>query len=127
MLGAASLVLLLHVAAVYARPDSVAVAGAVRQLLGDKDHKFANGDNVPLWASKVGPFTNPRSVRPGLHRCPPPRTALADTLLGVSCSSVKPTSTTACPTASPRMGSSTRLWVWARWWTQTGWPVLPTC
>lgn len=30
-----------------------------RILLGEKDHKFKEGDKVPLWATKVGPFTNP--------------------------------------------------------------------
>lgn len=30
-----------------------------RQLLGEKDHTYKPGDKVPLWASKVGPFTNP--------------------------------------------------------------------
>lgn len=33
---------------------------AGRQLLGSGDHKYKQGDEVPLWASKVGPFTNPR-------------------------------------------------------------------
>lgn len=32
---------------------------ATRNLLADKDHKFNEKDPVPLWASKVGPFTNP--------------------------------------------------------------------
>lgn len=29
-----------------------------RALLGDGE--YSEGDAVPLWASKVGPFTNPR-------------------------------------------------------------------
>eukprot|EP00197_Chlamydomonas_leiostraca_P002553 CAMPEP_0202857270 /NCGR_PEP_ID=MMETSP1391-20130828/278_1 /ASSEMBLY_ACC=CAM_ASM_000867 /TAXON_ID=1034604 /ORGANISM="Chlamydomonas leiostraca, Strain SAG 11-49" /LENGTH=606 /DNA_ID=CAMNT_0049536053 /DNA_START=73 /DNA_END=1893 /DNA_ORIENTATION=+ len=36
-----------------------ALEGAARQLLGASDHKYKQGDEVPLWASKVGPFTNP--------------------------------------------------------------------
>ena len=31
-----------------------------RKLMGANTYK--NGDSVPLWASKVGPFSNPRSV-----------------------------------------------------------------
>jgi len=33
-----------------------------RQLLfgGDGERTYRQGDPVPLWASKVGPFTNPR-------------------------------------------------------------------
>ncbi|GIL73933.1 hypothetical protein Vretimale_5121 [Volvox reticuliferus] len=30
-----------------------------RQLLSETDHKYNVDDPVPLWASKVGPFTNP--------------------------------------------------------------------
>ena len=31
-----------------------------RKLMGANTYK--NGDSVPLWASKVGPFSNPRYV-----------------------------------------------------------------
>lgn len=31
-----------------------------RHLLHDKDHRYKLNDEVPLWASKVGPFANPR-------------------------------------------------------------------
>ena len=31
-----------------------------RTLLGASDHKYNQDEHVPLWASKVGPFTNPR-------------------------------------------------------------------
>ncbi len=31
-----------------------------RELLGDGDHKYEEGEEVDLWASKVGPFANPR-------------------------------------------------------------------
>jgi hypothetical protein len=31
-----------------------------RSLKGEKDHKYKEGEAVPLWASKIGPFTNPR-------------------------------------------------------------------
>eukprot|EP01025_Chloroclados_australasicus_P021661 TRINITY_DN2271_c0_g1_i1.p1 TRINITY_DN2271_c0_g1~~TRINITY_DN2271_c0_g1_i1.p1 ORF type:complete len:602 (-),score=61.60 TRINITY_DN2271_c0_g1_i1:553-2358(-) len=30
-----------------------------RQLLGEKDHKYSNNEAVPLYANKVGPFSNP--------------------------------------------------------------------
>jgi hypothetical protein len=50
-----------------------------RALLGDKDHKYKKGELVPLWASKVGPFTNPRCAqtefgcRSGCTAARPPR------------------------------------------------------
>jgi hypothetical protein len=34
-----------------------------RVLLGAKEHKYKQNDGVKLYASKVGPFTNPRWVR----------------------------------------------------------------
>eukprot|EP01024_Parvocaulis_polyphysoides_P054899 TRINITY_DN5570_c0_g1_i4.p1 TRINITY_DN5570_c0_g1~~TRINITY_DN5570_c0_g1_i4.p1 ORF type:complete len:602 (+),score=51.23 TRINITY_DN5570_c0_g1_i4:165-1970(+) len=33
--------------------------GQCRELLGEKDHKYALNDPVPLYANKVGPFSNP--------------------------------------------------------------------
>lgn len=44
---------------VYAVVPALARAPA-RALLGDSDHTYQNGDDIPLWANKVGPFTNPR-------------------------------------------------------------------
>lgn len=35
-----------------------------RQLL-DRAHNYGQGERVPLWASKVGPFSNPRRVLGG--------------------------------------------------------------
>jgi len=31
------------------------------------NHKYGVGDPVPLYANKVGPFHNPRSVKPSLR------------------------------------------------------------
>ncbi len=45
----------------YARSINADAGIAHRQLLGEKDHKYKVNDPVPLWASKVGPFANPRS------------------------------------------------------------------
>lgn len=36
-----------------------AFEGTARVLLSSSDHKYQPGEEVPLWASKVGPFTNP--------------------------------------------------------------------
>jgi hypothetical protein len=53
----------------FARSIDADVGIVHRQLLGDKDHKYKVDDPVPLWASKVGPFANPRSgFNPGLCR-----------------------------------------------------------
>lgn len=30
-----------------------------RRMLGEKDHRYKQNDDVPLWASKIGPFDNP--------------------------------------------------------------------
>ena len=35
-------------------------ARAGRQLLGASDHKFKPGEDVVLYANKVGPYSNPR-------------------------------------------------------------------
>ena len=50
---------LLQLSAAVRLPASVA-NDVGRQLLSEKDHKYKVDDPVPLWASKVGPFTNPR-------------------------------------------------------------------
>mmetsp|Transcript_12387 Transcript_12387/g.21901 ORF Transcript_12387/g.21901 Transcript_12387/m.21901 type:complete len:371 (-) Transcript_12387:11-1123(-) len=44
-----------------------------RHLLGGSDHKYKQGEEVPLWASKVGPFTNPSETYEyfSLPYCPP--------------------------------------------------------
>lgn len=39
-----------------------ALSGPARRVLGNQEHSFKPGDKVPLWASKVGPFSNPRCV-----------------------------------------------------------------
>jgi len=41
------------------------IASQTRRLLGSNG-KYKIGDEVPLWASKVGPFANPRYV--GSHK-----------------------------------------------------------
>lgn len=46
--------------AVAAGGEAAAAQPGGRQLLSEKDHKYKRDDTVPLWASKVGPFTNPR-------------------------------------------------------------------
>mmetsp|Transcript_15064 Transcript_15064/g.40711 ORF Transcript_15064/g.40711 Transcript_15064/m.40711 type:complete len:621 (+) Transcript_15064:197-2059(+) len=45
-----------------------------RQLLGKKDRSYKDGQSVPLWASKVGPFTNPSETYEyyALPYCQPP-------------------------------------------------------
>ena len=61
---ACSLVIASALSALAARPslDALASEGEVsragRRLMGANSYK--NGDVVPLWASKVGPFSNPR-------------------------------------------------------------------
>jgi hypothetical protein len=55
---AAGLALLLLLGTAFARELQPSVTQ--RQLLGEKDHKYKTDDGVPLWASKVGPFANPR-------------------------------------------------------------------
>ncbi len=42
--------------------EQLRVEVAARALLGASDHKYQTGEEVPLWASKVGPFTNPRCL-----------------------------------------------------------------
>jgi len=42
------------------KADGEDVSRSGRKLMGANTYK--NGDVVPLWASKVGPFSNPRSV-----------------------------------------------------------------
>jgi hypothetical protein len=49
------------------------VVAAGRRLASAADHRFTVGDNVALWASKVGPFTNPRYGRHA--RAPPLRSS----------------------------------------------------
>jgi hypothetical protein len=56
---AAGLALLLLLGTAFAR-ELGQPSVTQRQLLGEKDHKFKTDEAVPLWASKVGPFANPR-------------------------------------------------------------------
>lgn len=39
---------------------AVGVESGGRTLLGARDHRYKDGDHVPLYANKVGPFHNPR-------------------------------------------------------------------
>jgi hypothetical protein len=50
----ATALLLLH-----SLPPTLAVG---RQLQGAREHRYSSEEHVPLWAAKVGPFSNPRSV-----------------------------------------------------------------
>ncbi|KAG2449123.1 hypothetical protein HYH02_005871 [Chlamydomonas schloesseri] len=58
LLVSCALVALLQLSTAARLPAAVEQALG-RQLLSEKDHKYAADDKVPLWASKVGPFTNP--------------------------------------------------------------------
>ena len=53
-----------HAAVARVQPDAMpqgrVLLSSTRALLGEKDHKYKQGEDVPLWASKVGPFANPR-------------------------------------------------------------------
>ena len=45
-----------------ATPQGSGVARAHRSLLGEHNHRYKAGEEVPLYANKVGPFHNPRCV-----------------------------------------------------------------
>ncbi|KAF5841346.1 hypothetical protein DUNSADRAFT_13422 [Dunaliella salina] len=49
--------------------DESELASTSRQLLGKKDRSYKDGQPVPLWASKVGPFTNPRGQKCFWNAC----------------------------------------------------------
>lgn len=59
LLVACALLALLQLSAAVRLPAAIEQAVG-RQLLSEKDHSYQPDDKVPLWASKVGPFTNPR-------------------------------------------------------------------
>lgn len=76
-----------------------------RKLLGEKDHTYKADEPVPLWASKVGPFTNPRcAVTPTAASCSAQQPEFTEAISARF--AARHMNITVCPTASPRMALS---------------------
>ena len=104
---------------------SFAASAHCRDLQGAKDHRYKVNDDVPLWASKVGPFANPRYLL-----CALAKDCTHDPAKGrATYNAVKHMNTTSFPTANRMMESSIKRCAWERYelFVPRGPSVLEEC